>query len=207
MRAFIETNPREVLIVEFDMGVASSPDLRTALVHSGLLDYVFIPQFEYAIEWPTLGEMIELDKRLVLFGVGDGMSSCPANRCKDGILNFADHVAETSDGYGADLTTCEPTSTGEILFSLFQVNHYEEPNRQIPSSKRAGQLNSYANLAARMKNCQGAGYRPWTIAVNFWDQGDLLKFVQDVNSGNMSDGGGGGSEGERGLRGFDVSFQ
>jgi hypothetical protein len=58
-----------------------------------------------------------------------------------------------------------------------------------------------------MKNCQGAGYRPWTIAVNFWDQGDLLKFVQDVNSGNMSDGGGGGSEGERGLRGFDVSFQ
>ncbi len=198
LKTFIDTNRREVLIVEFDMGAGSSPDLRKALVRSGLIDYVYIPEAEYAIEWPTLGDMIELDKRLLLFGVGDGMASCPANKCVDGILHASDHLAETATGYGADLFSCEPTSTGELLFSLFRVNQYDGSNRHLPSPRRARELNSYANLKLRFENCRSSSYRPNLLAVEFWDEGDVVAFAQAVNSGNVSDGGG---EERRTLRG------
>ena len=203
--SFIEANTREVLIVEFDMGDGSSPDLRTALVHSGLIDYVYVPPEEYAVEWPTLGEMIENDKRLVLFGAGDGMASCPANKCKDGMLHAADHMAETSTGYGADTAGCEPSTAGEVLFSLFRLNHYVEKDRQMPSPKDAREMNSYANLEKRMENCRRAGYLPNFLAVEFWDEGDAVAFAHDATLGEIGGGGGGGGddgadEGRRRLR-------
>ena len=186
----MESNPREVLVVEFDMGAGSSPDLRKALAFSGLLEYVYIPDAEYAIEWPTLGDMIKSNKRLLLFGVGDGMASCPANQCADGILHASDHLAETVTGYGADLSSCVPTATGEVLFSLFRVNQYEGSNRQIPSANRARELNSYSNLELRFEECRSSSHRPSLLAVEFWDEGDVVAFAQAVNSGNVSTSGG-----------------
>ncbi len=194
LHSFIEANTREVLIVEFDMGDGSSPDLRTALVHSGLVDYVYVPPQEYAVEWPTLGEMIESGKRLVLFGSGDGMASCPANKCKDGILHAADHVAETYTGYGADLASCEPSTSGEVLFSLFRLNHYVEKDRQMPRPGDAREMNAYANLETRMGNCRRAGYMPNLLAVEFWDEGDAVAFAHDATSGEIGGGGGGGDD-------------
>ena len=198
--SFIEANPREVLIVEFDMGDGTSADLRTALVHSGLIDYVYVPPGEYAIEWPTLGDMIEAGSRLVLFGAGDGMASCPANKCKDGMLHAADHMAETSSGYGADMTGCEPSTAGEVLFSLFRLNHYVEKDRQMPSPGDAREMNAYANLEKRMENCREAGYLPNLLTVEFWDEGDAVAFAHDVTSGNIGGGGGDDDEGRRRLR-------
>ena len=86
MRKFIEENRREVLIIELDMNDGSSTDLRAALQYSGLLEYVFYTQQETNVieDWPTMGELIYSNKRIILFGTGDGMDSCPASQCLDG---------------------------------------------------------------------------------------------------------------------------
>lgn len=192
LMAFIHANPREVLIVVIEMGEDSSTDLRNALLYSGLLEYIYIPQSKDVIKWPTLGDMISMDKRLVLFGAGDGMESCPANDCPDGILAAADHVALSTIG---DLTSCAPTNAGDdVPFSLFQMNQYEDD--QEPSLERAQELNSFKTLKARMESCEG--YRgPNLLAVEFWDEGDVLNFVETMNSGESTDL---ISVGQRGLR-------
>jgi hypothetical protein len=191
---FLETNTREVLIIVLEMGEGSSEDLRNVLLYSGLLEYAYIPNnADSTISWPTLGEMISTNKRLVLFGAGDGMESCPANDCSDGILAAMDHVGLSARG---DLTSCAPSNTStnniddddddsnyDVLFSLFQMNHYEES--QVPSLERAQELNSYATLESRMESCEG--YRgPNLLAVEFWDEGDVLKFVKERNTDNNS---------------------
>ena len=191
---FLETNTREVLIIVLEMGEGSSEDLRNVLLYSGLLEYAYIPtSADSTISWPTLGEMISTNKRLVLFGAGDGMESCPANDCSDGILAAMDHVGLSARG---DLTSCAPSNTStkndddddddsnyDVPFSLFQMNQYEES--QVPSLERAQELNSYATLESRMESCEG--YRgPNLLAVEFWDEGDVLKFVKERNTDNNS---------------------
>lgn len=193
---FLETNTREVLVIVLEMGEGSAADLRNVLIYSGLLEYAYIPtSAESAISWPTLGEMISMNKRLVLFGAGDGMESCPANDCSDGILAAMDYVGLSARG---DLTSCAPSNTssnnddnGDVPFSLFQMNQYEES--QVPSLERALELNSYATLESRMESCEG--YRgPNLLAVEFWDEGEVLKFVKERNTATNSTD-------QRGLRG------
>eukprot|EP00578_Thalassiosira_sp_NH16_P004205 CAMPEP_0181141338 /NCGR_PEP_ID=MMETSP1071-20121207/35770_1 /TAXON_ID=35127 /ORGANISM="Thalassiosira sp., Strain NH16" /LENGTH=462 /DNA_ID=CAMNT_0023228321 /DNA_START=45 /DNA_END=1431 /DNA_ORIENTATION=- len=178
LKTFLETNPREVLIIKFDMGEGSSADLRTALQYSGLLEYVYHPQDEYYIEeWPTLKQLIDNNTRLILFGSGDGMDSCPAYDCDDGILYANDHFSTTSD-----LEGCDPTISGDVFVGYLMMNHYEEGKMKIPSPKRARDLNSYANLEERFETCEGQRM-PNLLAVEFWDEGEALDFVKNLNAG------------------------
>jgi hypothetical protein len=191
--SFVEVNPREVLIVEFHMGDGTSADLRVALARSGLADHVYVPESEHAVQWPTLGEMIDdIGRRLVLFGSGDGMSSCPAGECEGGMMYAPDHVAETPAGRGADPDACEPSTSGDVLFTLFRLNHYA--GGAMPSRKDAREMNARATLEGRFENCRRAGYLPNLLEVEFWDEGDAVAFARDATSG--VGGGGGGKDDE-----------
>mmetsp|Transcript_4380 Transcript_4380/g.9709 ORF Transcript_4380/g.9709 Transcript_4380/m.9709 type:complete len:467 (+) Transcript_4380:131-1531(+) len=188
LKEFIETNPREVLIIEFDMLDGSSADLRTALQRSGLIDYVYHPQDEYYIaEWPTMEQLIDDNTRVLLFGNGDGMDSCPAKDCTDGILYANDHFGRTATD-GSDLDSCESTISGDVSIGYFVMNHYQNSKLKMPSKKKARELNSYSNLEVRMERCQGQR-EPNLLAVHFWDEGEVLGFVSVVNSGRNREGG------------------
>lgn len=185
MRNFIEENRREVLIIELDMNDGSSTDLRAALQYSGLLEYVFYPQQETNVieDWPTMGELIYSNKRIILFGTGDGMDSCPASQCLDGILYSNDYIVQTNTD-GSDLTKCEATVTGDVIVGYFQMNNYKESNQNIPTPSKARELNSYTALKDRLESCKGSR-RPNLLSVDFWDEGEVLKFVKDVNLGKL----------------------
>ena len=185
LSTFIEENPREVLIIELDMKDGSSTDLRAALQYSGLLEYVYYPQQETNIieDWPTLGELIYSNKRIILFGVGDGMASCPASQCLDGILYTNDYIVQTATD-GSDLTKCEGTVTGDVIVGYFQMNNYKESSSTIPTPSKARELNSYSALKERLESCKGSR-RPNLLSVDFWDEGEVLKFVKDVNLGKL----------------------
>ncbi|KAL3758036.1 hypothetical protein ACHAWU_004427 [Discostella pseudostelligera] len=185
LRTFIEENPREVLIIELDMNDGSSTDLRAALQYSGLLEYVYYPQQETNIieDWPTLGELIYSNKRIILFGIGDGMASCPASQCHDGILYTNDYIVQTATD-GSDLTKCEGTVTGDVIVGYFQMNNYKESSSNIPTPSKARELNSYSALKERLESCKGSR-RPNLLSVDFWDEGEVLKLVKDVNLGKL----------------------
>ncbi|KAL7545390.1 hypothetical protein ACHAWF_008736, partial [Thalassiosira exigua] len=213
---FLEDNPREVLILEFDMQEGSTDDLHVALQYSGLVDRVYRPDSQYYIEeWPTLGELIDSNKRVLLFGSGDGKKSCPAIDCRDGMLYANDHFVSTLTD-GSDLDGCRPSIAGDVNVGYFVVNNYEERRLALPSPKRARELNSYEALEARFEECEGRR-SPSLLAVEFWDEGDTLEFAQNVNGGKHREGGeflaaidpeevkeeegaGAGEDGARGLR-------
>mmetsp|Transcript_43656 Transcript_43656/g.76707 ORF Transcript_43656/g.76707 Transcript_43656/m.76707 type:complete len:408 (+) Transcript_43656:278-1501(+) len=189
LKTFIETNTQEILIIEFSMNDGSSSDLRTALQYSGLLDHVYHPQDEYYIEeWPTMQQLIDDNTRILLFGSGDGMESCPAYDCDDGILFAGDHFSRTETD-GSDLDSCDSTRSGDVVnVGYFLMNHYGENKMKVPSPKKARELNSYSNLEARMEECQEKRL-PNLLAVEFWDEGDVLEFVNIKNSGKNREGG------------------
>lgn len=189
LRTFLETNPREVLIIELEMNDGSSSDLRKALQYSGLLEYVWRPQDEYYIEeWPTLQELINGNNRLILFGSGDGMKSCPANDCDDGILYTYDHFSQTNTD-GSDLESCDATLVGDVRVGYFKMNHFAANSRMnIPSAKQARDLNSYSKLEERFDTCVGKR-APSLLAVEFWDEGEVLHFVKNENSGKNRNSG------------------
>ena len=55
LKKFMETNPREVVIIQFDMGEVTSTYFCQALCYSGLLEHVMYLDEEYYIEeWPIL---------------------------------------------------------------------------------------------------------------------------------------------------------
>ena len=183
LKTFIETNPREVLIIQFEFGDGSVADFRTALQFSGLLEYVYLPQEEYYIEeWPTLQQLINDNKRIILFGSGDTMESCPAKDCLDGILYTFDHVSQTNTD-GTDLTDCTPTISGDVFVGYLMMNHYKDSKLTPPSVKDASELNSYSNLENRFATCNGRR-QPNLLAVQFWDEGEVLDFVTNVNKGD-----------------------
>ena len=68
----------------------------------------------------------------------------------------------------------------------------------MPSPTIANDLNSYNELSARFEDCQGK-LEPNLLSVEFWQQGDVLEFVQKDNENRyelMKMG-----FGKRGLRG------
>ncbi|KAL9190430.1 hypothetical protein ACHAXT_007641 [Thalassiosira profunda] len=182
---FVETNPREVVILQIEMLDGSSADLRTALRYSGLLDYVYKSQEEFYIEnWPTLQELIDAKTNVIVFASGDGMGSCKPVDCEDGILYDNDHILQTSTD-GTELETCDAPIVGDVYVSYFAMNHFEVNKFQPPSAKKARDLNTFTNLKGRFADCEGKR-SPGLLAVEFWDEGQVLEFVEDYNKGGVS---------------------
>jgi len=196
IKTFLDLNRREVLIVDIDMADDSEDDLRTALRASGLLDYVYIPDSEY-VDWPKMEKLVDKDKRLILFGRGGSLRSCAAPDCRDGILYFYDFFAET-DPDGSDVTSCDSTLSGDVNVDYFLMNQHQKNKAMLASPTIAKDLNSYNELSARFEDCQGK-IEPNLLSVDFWQEGDVLEFVQKDNENRyelMKMG-----FGRRGLRG------
>ena len=112
------------------------------------------------------------------------------------MLFAGDHFART-EADGSDLDSCAPASTyttnqddedeGES-YGYFVMNHDEHNQMKMPSPRRARELNLYENLESRMESC-GKGRLPNLLAVEFWDEGEVLDFVKIKNSGKNREGG------------------
>ncbi len=196
LKTFLDVNRRELLIVDIEMNNDSEDDLRTALRASGLLDYVYIPDSRY-FEWPTMGKLIDKNKRLILFARGGTMRSCPPDECRDGILYFYDFFAQTEPD-GSDVSSCDATLSGEINIDFMLMNQFQNNAAKIPSAQMAKDLNSYNALSARFDDCKGK-IEPSMLSVDFWQTGNVLEFAQRENEKReelMKQG-----FGKRGLRG------
>ncbi len=62
---------------------------------------------------------------------------------------------------------------------LFELNHFIT-NKQPPSVQVGREVNAYDVLMGRVQQ-QERGLFPTIVAVNFYDQGDLLKVVDRLN--------------------------
>jgi hypothetical protein len=173
IRFFLEGHPNEVIVMVFE-DLVTPADTEGAFIETGLdeLVYTHIP----GEPWPTLREMIEADKRVLVMAENEG--SPP-----DWYLNAWDYTEETpyhfSELADFDETSCQP-NRGDTGKPFFLLNHWI--TRASPSRVDAAVLNDYDYLLERAQRCADErGQIPNLVGVNFYLNGDVFDVVDELN--------------------------
>jgi len=179
IKNFLDVNPNEVILLEFEIRDNSLEDLFFAIDRAELVEYIFRPASKIDVNWPTLQQLINDDERLLIFAHGDGIESCQNTDCPEGFFYTFDHWTQT-DWNGKD-ETCDILGSDIEPKTFFLMNHWlNNDDTEFPSESNAEEFNTFEMLVDRFKKCQGR--LPNIIAVDFWDVGDVLAFVKEVNT-------------------------
>jgi hypothetical protein len=170
IRTFLDENPREVLwlIIQDEI---TSEDTLAAFEKSGLIPYIYT--HPAGQEWPTLRQMIEQNKRLVVMAENQGPPP-------DWYTNVWTETEETPYTFVVEEQfSCEP-NRGDTGKAFFMLNHWIQ--RGSPNRVDGAVVNAYDYLLGRSRQCQQErGKMPNFIAVNWYSQGDLVKVVDTLN--------------------------
>ncbi len=170
IRTFLEERPREIVTLIFEAYV-SAADTETVFADSGLLDYVHVQTV--GEPWPTLSAMIESGKRLVVFSDRDQGE-------RPWYLYVWDYAFETpySFVHPQDFV-CTP-NRGDPSHSLFILNHFL--TRPTGSINLARRVNFNPLFMDRALQCMHEDERlPNFVTVDFYELGDLLDVVDELN--------------------------
>jgi hypothetical protein len=169
---FLLENPGEVLTLIYQDQV-SPEDLALDYELTGAIDLVYVHPTGQL--WPTLGEMVEADTRLVV--TAEQGSPPPAWHHNIWALGW-----DTPYGpQDPDDLSCE-LNRGSSEHDLFLVNHWVNNAIGLPSPTDAELVNAYDFLLARAQECWARwDHPPNFLAVDFYDRGDLLAVVETLN--------------------------
>jgi hypothetical protein len=170
IRRFLDANPSEVLLLFVEDYVAA-PEVAAAFDQAGLGRRLM--QLDPLRPLPTLRAMIDSGRTLVVLSEHSGS---PPGWYHRGFELFQDtpyffrSVAELACG----------TNRGPADAPLFLVNHWLSTGAPNPAHGR--RINTENVLADRVERCQRErGRKPTIVAVDWFDEGDLLDVVNDLN--------------------------
>ena len=169
---FLVENPGELITIIYQDAV-SAADLVLDYEATGAIELVYAhPEGE---PWPTLGEMVEANTRLVVTAEQGG----PPPAWHHNIWEVG-----WDTPYGpmdpADLS-CE-LNRGSPDNDLFLVNHWVNNLVGLPSADNAEIVNAYDFLLGRAQDCWAMwDHPPNILAVDFWSRGDLFAVVETLN--------------------------
>ena len=170
-RDFLILNPGEVIIIIFEDSVPPSA-VAHAFEESGLVDLVY--RGTVRPPWPTLGEMVRTDQRVLVLAENDSEGVPwyhPAFEvCQETPYHFS----------SPDEFTCQPNRGGDSG-SLMLMNHWvTTPPTSLPSI--ASLVNAHDFLMERVEAFRKErGRTPNIIAVDFYQTGDLIEVVRELN--------------------------
>lgn len=173
IKKFLDRNPTEIITLFFENYVPFD-ELEKAFHQTGLLDYAYAQPL--GERWPTLKEMAQKGKRLVVFSSERDL--VPDNWC-----HFVyDYVTETSY---YNLKTGDfnfRSDRGNNKNSLFLMNHFLYRFRAIASPFKSKKVNSFDFLFGRcVRSIFEKGKIPNFIAVDFYHKGDVIRVADSVN--------------------------
>ncbi|MEV6316590.1 hypothetical protein [Streptomyces sp. NPDC051776] len=175
--AWLRAHPTEVVTLIVQDGVSGAETVR-AFREAGLEDLLYAPDADPGRPWPTLGEMVRTDHRLVVFAEqADG----PAPWYR----NFYRYAMETPFAFRSPQEmTCAPHRGGDGK-RLFLLNHFV--TRDGGSRLGAGQVNSREHVLERALACERERGRPVTfVAVDYTTIGDAKGAVDALNAARSS---------------------
>lgn len=164
---FLEAHPGEVLVLVVQDSLSIED---TEAAFSELMPRVIVPP---AGDWPTLGELVREDRRLLVTRESSGPGP-------DWYRPFYELGFDTPyDFQSVDEMSCD-VLRGEAPAPFFLINHWiSDP---FPSAEAAAQVNRADVLEARVADCRARwGRAPSLIAVDFQDLGDLRAVVDRLN--------------------------
>jgi hypothetical protein len=170
IRAFLDCHRREVVTLIFESYITAAAT-EQAFIDSGLIDYVRTQPL--GAPWPTLGELIERDERVVV--LTDHEPGVPAWYLDQWAYAWQNPYAAES---AADFR-CN-ADRGSVDNPLFIMNHFLTKPVSMP--KLADQVNHNPAFIERARQCQDeSGKLPNFVTVDFYTIGDLFHVVSALN--------------------------
>lgn len=168
--AFMATNPDEVVTLIIQDEIPAG-EVTAVFESSGLTDLVHVHR--PGRPWPTLGELIDDDERLVVFAENEGPP--PA-----WYANAFESMQETPFlFFSSDDFSCVE-NRGRADTSLFLMNHWIQ--RIAPDRADATRVNRLDVLVDRARQCGAErGRAPNFLAVNFYNIGDVVEAAAVLN--------------------------
>ena len=170
VRGFLHDHPNDVVTLILE-DYADASDIAAAFRDAGLEGSLV--HHEPGEPWPTLHQMKQRGTRLVVFAQNQGGDA-------PGLLDAFKEMGETpySSHSAADFS-CRPNRGLAESPPLFLLNHWvDDPNLRAA----AAMVNEFDVLGARAHRCeQERRHIPNFVAVNFAEDGDLLRVVDDLN--------------------------
>ena len=172
---FLAAHPSEVITFIFESYV-DADDHRAAFEESGLLDLAYA--HPTGAPWPTLGEMIDADTRVVAFTSRDG-------GVHDWLMPVWDHLFETDwNNTSVEALDCR-SGRGSDDNALFLLNHHvsNTPPLSVPLPSIAEVVNANPFFIEKARECERLrGHVPNFVSVDFYSIGDLFSVVSDLNA-------------------------
>jgi hypothetical protein len=202
--SWLDSNPQEVVLLPTQIdneagGPVSLEDVWSLLQASGnLTDKLYIHDPSSGGFFPTLGELIERNQR-VLFFVYNGRQTCAsleavsaAFRCPPGMYDWFRFASETDyrlDSIAAvrnETNSCRVTRGSSTSAPFFGVNVF----LSLPNPVASRTLNGADFLLSHLYECATRNGRRFrrggggvnAVMVDFWDRGDVLTVVREYNS-------------------------
>lgn len=175
IKDFLDANPNEVVTIIFEC-YADFELIETAFINTELLDYTL--EQDLGEMWPTLQEMIDDGKRLVV--LSDRNDAPPG---EDWYHYVWDYAVETpfSNNSNADFT-CE-FNRGDESNDLFILNHFAtDENVGIGRIDLAELANEFDFFYNRAQACQSVlGKFPNFPTIDFHEVGEPFRVVDSLN--------------------------
>jgi hypothetical protein len=168
IKTFLDENPREVLSIIYQNQIGSdeiAQDLATADLSKWL--------FTYEGVWPTLGEMLDADQRLVVTVEVEG-GDPPSIPNTWELAWDTGYFWTDTDAFDCDL------NRGDTSNEIVLVNHWISTVVGTPDMSSATTVNTEGSILGQTDQCDR---RPTWVAVDFYDQGDPFKAVTALNDG------------------------
>ena len=169
---FLVAHPREVLTIIYEDHVGVDQIVED-YVETGADALVFV--HEPGTPWPTLGEMIEADTRLVVTAESGGPPPPWFHHVWDEAWDTP-YGPQTVEELSCDLNRGSPDN------ALFLVNHWVNDMFGLPSQDNATIANATDILLTRAQECRMQwNHAPNFLAVDFYEEGDLFAVVDALN--------------------------
>lgn len=186
---FLNDYPSEVIVLLFEASGEQGPivwnDLYDEMSNiDGFTDMIYV--HTYGDDWPTMGSLVEQNKRIIIFYFNGG--SCTDDSCPRGFHYFYNHAAETQfesasiddlENYSYSCEITRGPEEGQEPPSFFAVNNFVTP----PDPEVSKVANSRSFLSQRLTKCANINsMRPNFVFIDFWTQGVTAKTVQYANA-------------------------
>jgi hypothetical protein len=168
---FLDEHPGEVFSIIFEKYVQDA-DIDTVVRAAGFGDYVYT--HPKGAPWPTLRQMIDANKRIVLFLETDGGTPAYLHR------GYTDEMWDTPYSFAKKEDFTCALGRGNKANALFLVNHWlSNPLSDIAFAR---EVNTTQVLGDRVARCtKEAGRVPTFVSVDFYEVGDLFGVVRTTN--------------------------
>ena len=158
IRSFLVAHPDEVIIIIVEDTVTPE-DLASSFEKSGLASLVY--KGSATPQWPTLHELIESDRRLLVF-IESGTPGVSWLRPA-----FKTFQETPYSFHKIEEFSCRVNRGGDAG-QLFQINHWIDTT-PTPRPSNAAIVNAYSFLLARAEQCASERHHlPNVIAVDFY---------------------------------------